>query len=296
MSSHPSITVVIPAYQSAETIERALKSVALQTLRPAEVIVIDDGSKDGTADIARRATDLFDDSTLTVIEQENEGPGSARNTGLRRAQTDLVAFLDADDEWLPDKLERSVAPLAEENVELVAHDIVRMEDGIESEVLCSKLFLEAEDPFVALYRKGLIATSTVVARTDALRAVGGFSEILPNAQDFDLWLRVLGPPDRTYRVIDAPLTRYHISNNSVTSHTARRLHCTLAIAEQHVPTLRDRQAAVWTNYWYRILAVHYESITVYAKQRRPVQLLWVSCALPVRLIFLSLKLLRAPKE
>jgi len=96
MRHHPSVSVIIPAYDVAVSLGRCLDSVFAQEIPDAQVIVINDGSTDATAEVAKSYG-----ARLLYLEQENQGQGAARNTGLRAAQGDYVAFLDADDYWLP---------------------------------------------------------------------------------------------------------------------------------------------------------------------------------------------------
>lgn len=97
------VSAIIPLYNKAPYIQRALDSVLAQTLQDLELIVVDDGSTDGGGEIVERCSD----PRVRLIRQENGGPGAARNRGLREARGDIVAFLDADDEWLPRYLARS---------------------------------------------------------------------------------------------------------------------------------------------------------------------------------------------
>ena len=103
------VSVIVPLFNKAPYIERALSSVAAQTYRDFELIVVDDGSTDE----GPRIVEAFNDLPIHLIRQENAGPGAARNRGLELAQGELVAFLDADDEWLPNYLSENVRLLDE---------------------------------------------------------------------------------------------------------------------------------------------------------------------------------------
>lgn len=102
----PPISVIIPVYNSERYVDAALESVLAQSRPPTEIIVVDDGSTDQSAQVARRYQPI-----VQVLHQPHAGPGAARNLGVSVAQGELLAFLDADDLWLPDKLERQVTYL-----------------------------------------------------------------------------------------------------------------------------------------------------------------------------------------
>jgi glycosyltransferase involved in cell wall biosynthesis len=105
----PTVSVVIPLYNKRATIGRAIRSVLAQTETGFEIVVVDDGSTDGSAEVAREIAD----PRLRVVRQENAGPGAARNRGARETLSPLLAFLDADDEWRPDFLAEGVKMLGE---------------------------------------------------------------------------------------------------------------------------------------------------------------------------------------
>ncbi|MSO54317.1 MAG: glycosyltransferase family 2 protein [Rhodospirillales bacterium] len=282
------VSVILPAFRAEATIRRALASVAAQTLRPKEVVVIDDGSSDRTADEARAMAGALGSITLRVFRQDHAGPGAARNRALREATGTFVAFLDADDEWLPAKIARSIAFLTEDLV-LVAHDgIIVSADGAQSLNACAQRFVEHRDPFVTLYRKGFIDTCSVVARRDTVIAVGGFDESLPNAQDFDLWLKMLAQPGNRFLVFAEALVRYHLTPGSVMSHVDRRLACCLTIAGRYIPALKARPGAVLASVIFRGLAIHHEAAVAHWGRGRLFNALRVLLSAPLHLLGLTL--------
>ena len=262
MSGAPlDVSVIIPAYRAEATIGRALDSVAAQTLPPREVIVVDDGSPDNTSATAEACRTKMGDIALQVVRQENAGAGAARNHAVQKASSTLVAFLDADDEWLPEKLERSFDAIESNNLGLVSHNYVSVApDGSVTPIDCAARFREGPDPYATLYRKGYLATSTLMTRRDLVTAAGGFDTSLTNAQDFDLWLAILQDRSVAFDVLDDALTRYHVTDGSITAHTERRIKCCLQIALRFAPTLGNGK---YVNLWMRTLAVYLEAIRAY---------------------------------
>ncbi len=285
------VSVVIPAYRARATIGRALASVAAQTLRPHEAIVVDDGSDDGTVDAARAMAPELAGIELKVIGQANRGAGAARNRAIAEAGQPLLAFLDADDEWLPEKLERSLAHMAKGDYVLVAHNGWIVEDGEAILNDCARRFREGPDPFVTLYRKGYLDTCTVVARRTAVIAAGGFDETLANAQDFELWLAMLAPPDARFVVFDEALSRYHVTPGGIMSHTRRRLDCCLEIAGRHARHLRGRPGSALAGLWYRVAAVHREAVHAHWRNGNVFALVGTVAGLPWRIPSMTLAFL-----
>jgi GT2 family glycosyltransferase len=187
-----SVTVVIPCYNAEEHLRDALRSVRAQARPAHEVIVVDDGSTDGSAALART------EGARIVRTAGRVGPGAARNVGLEAVQTPLVAFLDADDFWLPDHLER-VAPLVERSPE-VAVAWSRVEKfgnlvvGAPSvTILAPAVDCPVEAPFDALpllIERNIVSQSSVVARREALLGAGGYDPSFRFSEDYDLWARV----------------------------------------------------------------------------------------------------------
>ena len=282
------VSVVIPAHRAAGTVGRAIRSVAAGTVQPKEIIVVNDGDDPDTAAAAEEASRTLTNIKVTVVGQAQAGAGAARNRGLSGATGEFVAFLDADDEWLPGKLERSMEWLAQGDLDLVAHDYVRVDEDDERIVSCARHFRGGEDPYVSLYKRGYIATSTVVARRQSLVRAGGFDTTLQNAQDFELWLRLLAENHVTYAVFDEPLLRYHVSPSGITSHTDRRLACCLTVARRHYPSVARHSAFPLLTLWYRIAAVHKEAMDSHLRKSNWTKLLRTAIGFPIALATLTL--------
>ena len=183
------VSVIIPAYNAAGYIGETLDSVYAQTLTDFELIVVNDGSPD-TEDL-EQALARFP-SSLRYLKQENSGAAAARNTGIRAAQGEFVAFLDADDTWLPTFLEKQVDLLKHSQADAVWSDALIYGDS----PLSGRTFMQVQPshgevtPESLLSVKVTVLTSTVVARRQAILDVGLFDVNLRRGQDFELWLRL----------------------------------------------------------------------------------------------------------
>src|SRR5262245_18798192 len=183
----PEVSVVIPVFNRAVKVRRAIASVLAQTFQNFEIIVVDDGSTDGTSS----AVAAIADPRVTLIRHDrNRGGSAARNTGINASSVPFVAFLDSDDEWLPTKLERQleVFERSSERVGLIYTWAERIfPDGSVSRYIPRRRV----DLARALLTVNFIGeTSLGMVRRIALDAIGGFDETLPSSQDMDLWLRI----------------------------------------------------------------------------------------------------------
>ncbi len=208
MTASVPVTVVVPAFNAAPYLDVTLRSLREQTAVPERVLLVDDGSTDDTVAIA-------ESHGITCIRQPNSGPGAARNRGLAAAETPFVAFLDADDWYAPDKLERSVTQLLNLGAACVATDawVVRGDriDGRKNDRRAVPIVLTLE----MLLRGNPVVCSTVVARTEAVRQAGGFDESpdLVATEDYDLWLRMANREPLSY--LPEPLTFYRAHTGSL---------------------------------------------------------------------------------
>jgi len=284
------VSVILPAYRAAETMGRALQSIADQTMPPGEVIVVDDGSDDGTADIVRGfAVNLPKNITLKLIEQANAGAGAARNRALAKATKPWIAFLDADDVWLPEKLEQSMAAITDQDLDLVAHNGLTVVGDVKSLNDCAKRFHEYANPYVGLYRKGYLDTCTVVMRRNDAMAAGGFDETLRNAQDFELWLRVLRNPGKRFAVLTPVLSEAFETPGSIMSFIERRLTCCRIVAVRYAGDLRCKPGGSFGSLWYRLVAVHVEAVAAYRNRGDLPRAGWAALRLPWALVVDTLR-------
>jgi glycosyltransferase involved in cell wall biosynthesis len=187
-TSAPLVSVVMPAYNVAWCVGRAVDSVLAQDYPARELIVVNDGSTDGT----RALLDGYG-SAITVIDQENRGMSAARNAGIRRARGSYVAFLDADDAWLPQKLARQVE-LMESRPEVgFCSTSARVEDGEGRLVNLWRCSQSGTDILATLFAENATIAggcSAVMVRKALFDRVGLFDERLGGFEDPDLWLRL----------------------------------------------------------------------------------------------------------
>ncbi|MHC4972713.1 MAG: glycosyltransferase family 2 protein [Planctomycetota bacterium] len=183
------VSVVIPTYNRARLVCEAIDSVLAQTFPGFELLLVDDGSTDGTAEVIRSR--YGDEPRLRYLAQENGGTAKARDHGLRHARGELVALLDSDDLWLPRHLESQVACLdAQADVDLVICD-ARYEGGERTGTIFGETSYRLPDSVEALAKAAWALPGTMLMRADAARTLGFRSEF-PYAEDTDfLWRLVL---------------------------------------------------------------------------------------------------------
>ncbi|PLX44077.1 MAG: hypothetical protein C0609_06435 [Deltaproteobacteria bacterium] len=212
------VDVVIPTYNNAPYLEACLESVFSQSVSPERILVVDDNSSDDTAEVLAR---LAADERVTVISNTvNKGPSASRNLAISEASADLVAFLDGDDAWMPEKLALQVAQF--ERFE----DLGLCFTGL---VDCDEEFTPIADPrpveefsgkrvFEELFMSRFsIATSTVMVRRAALDRCGLFNEEMRKTEDYELWLRIAML--YTLSAIDENCCQRRVHSNSLLANT-----------------------------------------------------------------------------
>ncbi len=216
--SVPFFTVVIPLYNKAPYVERALKSVFAQTFTDFEVIVVDDGSTDGGGEIVKQ----FNDPRLRLITQTNQGVAAARNRGIREAKADYIAFLDADDEWLPNHLETHRALIDKHGRQVSifgTNYLTKVSEKLTTEPYKSGIYKYHEGVYK---REFWLWTSATSMSRSLLIRLNGFRDY-SLGQDIDMWFRAGFHSDVAFSSVQTAI--YHdVPNSAVKTPLCKSRH------------------------------------------------------------------------
>jgi glycosyltransferase involved in cell wall biosynthesis len=264
----PAVSVIMPAFNRAGYVGAAIASVRAQSMADWELLVVDDGSSDGTLDVARRHA-AGDGRIRVAVNAGKAGPGGARNSAAAMARAEWLAFLDSDDLWEPDKLALFLEATAARPA-LVASDYLsldrssgagtRLRDFIigvmmpwwrgdelaAAAIPCDRIArsfaaIADEDARLSMTIGGglWIHTSSAMVRTDLFRRVGGFEPGLTRTEDFDLWLRLF--PLGAVAFVDRPLATYDITGRALAAgprYGVERRHTPYVEARYHLRLLQ----------------------------------------------------------
>lgn len=257
----PKVSIIMPAYNAENYIGKSVKSVLDQTFKNWELIIIDDGSSDRTAEICKKYVSL--DNRIIYVFQENSKQATARNNGLKIAKGDIIAFLDSDDLWLPTKLELSLSYFDLNKFDLIFTDSYSGSDyeiKIESDlnkmnVIESEYFgKEALAQFIEFNR---IPILTVLVKKQIIENINFFDSQCVLAEDYDLWLRLLKAGYR-FKSINLPLSIYRVQQNSSTASDRLTVESVLNIIMKNFTYKEISQMNVdhfiktWIKRWIRI--------------------------------------------
>lgn len=242
LSPAPRVSVVTPAYNAEETIQRCVESVRNQTFQNWEQIIVDDGSTDRTWQLLQELSQ--DDPRLQIIQQENQGQGPARNTAILAAEGEFIALLDADDWCVPDRLEQQVTFFDNHpDVDVLGGGIINVPDNGQR---TSRKFYPSRHEQLAeeIFQRTPFATSTVMARRTFFLDLGLFREIR-RVEDIDLWLRSYR--DFRFHNLQVPLVYYLRSSQPNIKHALRSARVRLeAIRREQLP---------WYYAWFAVRLV-----------------------------------------
>jgi glycosyltransferase involved in cell wall biosynthesis len=249
MERWPTVSVIIPAYNAADVIGRAIESALRQTVRAGEIIVVDDGSTDDTAAVATKYP------LVTVVSQRNRGPAAARNAAVRLAHGDWLALLDADDSWADKKLEHQLPYTEDPKIGLI-----HARSGLTPE--------QTRPTVETLLQGNFIGTSSVLLRRAAFDAVGGFDEdraLTYGSEDYNLWVR-LRAAGWEFEVCNEDLHLYTPSPGSLSSRLETFWEAEVANARK-LCTLLGRSDAEFRR-WRAAILSDYGRTFIYERRMR----------------------------
>jgi glycosyltransferase involved in cell wall biosynthesis len=229
----PKVDVVMPAYNAAKYIPIALDSVIAQTFEDWRVLLIDDGSKDNTAEIVAPYKERLGEKLL-YVQNVNGGPARARNTALSMATGEFIAFLDADDIWLPNRLMESLKSFeGRPQVGLSYGFVSRIgDDGVVIDTFADRQKHGEGRIAEYIYTRAVdMPCLTITLRRKCIDEVGMFDEAIKGPEDRDLWLRIA----QRYEVALVPhlIAHYRLSPGSITSDTDKLLKAQRQFIEKH---------------------------------------------------------------
>jgi glycosyltransferase involved in cell wall biosynthesis len=231
----PLVSIIIPTYNCAPYIHEAIESVLAQTYKNNEIIVVDDGSTDNTQEIIRPFL-----KKILYIKQENSGPSAARNVGIKKSKGDYIAFLDADDHYLPPRIELMVNMLQEDkDLGFASADVNFFED----QTVILKCLMKKEKKVATgwIYDKLIIdnyvSTLTVTIKRHCFNKSGYFDPSFNHGEDYDLWLRLA--KNFKYEFLEEPLAEHRIREGSLSTDYELFLKERIQILQKHFKLFPD---------------------------------------------------------
>lgn len=234
----PTVSVIIPTYNRAHLVGRAIRSVLDQTYQDFELIVVDDGSTDNTYEMVKG----FNDPRIRYIRHEqNKGSAAARNTGINATQGKYMAFQDSDDEWLPEKLEKQmrIFEKAPAQVGVVYTGFYLIKGDRKWYVPDANIKITEGNIYKELLKRNFVGTPAVVLRKVCFEKVGMFEERLPSLEDWELFIRISKYYEFVF--IDEPLLNAFFSPGSVSTDKDAPLKAYKLILEKHIHTLKKNR-------------------------------------------------------
>lgn len=266
------VTVIIPTYNRATLVTRAIESVLGQTLRVHEVVVVDDGSTDDTA---KRLQAFGTD--IRIITQTNAGPSAARNRGLEAATGSFICFLDSDDQWLPNKIELQLQQFRDfPSLDFVFADIevIAPDGGSDREIpegVARNRFFSSTGPlpemFEALVSVNFTVTSTVMLRAEVVKRIGFMDEQFHLCEDLDYWLRATGAGCR-FGFLPIVLTRRFKHAENLVNDWSGRVHAQIAVLDKQIAEGSGFSKGCVRLIEERIASLHYDLGSHYLRQGR----------------------------
>lgn len=237
------VSVIIPTYNRSVLLKKAIISLQNQTYRNMEIIIVDDCSNDDTAEVIRN---MKDERIRYIKHETNKGGSEARNTGIRHASGAYIGFLDSDDQWLPDKLEKQLAVFEGNPKAGVVYTGVKVvsETHLIKEIIpqCKGNILPKLIEFNCID-----TTSSIVVKKELLQEVNGFDSSLPSCQDWDLYIRLSKIAQFDY-VKDSLVLFYQHSGERITSNNKSVVNGQMLIYRKYRELAREQETEVFQKF------------------------------------------------
>jgi len=231
----PLVSIILPTYNREDYLCRSIASVLNQTFDNFELVIVDDASTDNSA--ATIAT--FNDQRIVYLKHEqNRGGSAARNTGIKAARGELIAFQDSDDEWLPEKLAKQMAALADAPaaVGVVYTGFMRFSGDKKEYIPGPTVQVKDGDIHLELLKQNFVTTQAVLVKKECFQMAGMFDETFPRFQDWELFLRISKYFE--FRYVPEPLVHSYFTEGSISSKPAALIVAVEQIIKNNLPELK----------------------------------------------------------
>jgi glycosyltransferase involved in cell wall biosynthesis len=241
----PAVSIIIPTYNRERLIARSVKSVLSQTYQDFEIIIVDDASTDNTEEVV---SSFNDDRIRYIRHEENKGEAAARNTGIKAARYDYIAYQDSDDEWSPEKLARQIELLEDTSPEVgvIYTGFWRTENHGRTYIPFSWVRQKNGDIHKELLKGNFIGSPVVLIKKECFSKVGLFDERLHNLVDWDMWLRI--SKRYHFRCIDAPLAIAHYNSDNVSENPDSFIDALELVLEKNRDEF-EKEEKLLARYW-----------------------------------------------
>lgn len=246
-SNMPTVSVIIPTYNRAHLIGGAIQSVLDQTYQDFEIIVVDDGSTDNTAEVVKS----FNEQRIKCIRHDkNRGGSAARNTGIKAAKGEYIAFQDSDDEWFIEKLEKQmkIFETAPPEVGVVYTGFWKIENDKKIYIPSSWFTQKEGNIHKELLKGNFVTTQSVVIRKKCFEKSGMFDENLPRLQDWELVIRL--SKYYNFKCIDEPLLNSYYTSNSISANHEALIKAVELILTKHFNDFAKDRKLLSNHYFY----------------------------------------------
>jgi glycosyltransferase involved in cell wall biosynthesis len=241
------VSVIIPTYKRPDKLDKAMNSVIKQTYNNWELIIVDDNNQD---DKYRQETKRFIKKYLRnpkikyIKHKKNKVGAAARNTGIKNAQGEFIAFLDDDDKWYNSKLEKQVRKISNNNTNVVYTGFKVIDEKLNQQIKIKRAEYNKNMTEKLCCANVVGTTSTVIIQNNCLKQVGGFDESLLSCQDWDLWIR-LAKMGYRFDYIREPLVKYYVhKNNRITNDSYSVVKGHIDFHKKHIKLLENQAKKV----------------------------------------------------